>query len=493
MLLAMVVAMVPVGAAMADNLVAGSGDTSAYDKQTTKMKVSNVGDRVIENGNYIMEWAGDSQLLVGVEKYSKANKASVVTQVEHKPYYSQVWNFTYEFSSRTYIIKNKRSGKVLTVSGKAKSGSKIIQKKLASKSDKRQRWYLLSTKSGYKIYSAYNKKCVLTVNADVENTVLRGVKNNNKVSQRFWLHKAANWKPGATIRNGVYTLASGGSASTLLLGVPGSLSKPNTRLSVAANSNKLSQMWRFIEVKKPAGYYRIQNISSSLYLTVSGAKVVQSKYKAKNVQLWKPVVVDGGIRLVNRTNKVLDIEGGVANSNSKVSAGAVTAAAATQTWAISPTTTGITYACERGLNKANARAAMREGPYSWSDFKEYYITADLTAFEMNIFKRSDVGKAWVPFKRWSVASGKNKCTTEGDTCIYQKWEYYGDDSGYRAWYWNTIGDTAFHSVLCFKGTKSIKDSRTRGYISEGCIRVGMNNIKWIYYNCPIGTFVSRYY
>ena len=274
-----------------------------------------------------------------------------------------------------------------------------------------------------------------------------------------------------------------------------STKKTSTAKKSETSTAKKTTAKKTAPAKKAAGYYSIQVISSSLYLTNYNGKILQQKYKGLKSQLWKPIVTAQGVAFVDKQGYTLSVN----SKGGLVAWKSYSEQAPSQHWVLSPTTTGLTYACERGLQRANKVAATRNGRYRWSSFQKYYITADLTAFEFNIFKRSALGKAWVPYvQQWSIACGKNKCTTEADTIIYQHWEYHGDAKGYRAWYWSTIGGsgsatTAFHSQVCQPYSSTITDHRTKGYISQGCIRLSMEHAKWVYYNMPVGTFVSRYY
>ena len=53
------------------------------------------------------------------------------------------------------------------------------------------------------------------------------------------------------------------------------------------------------------------------------------------------------------------------------------------------------------------------------------------------------------------------------------------------------GDYLFHSVLCWPNG-AIADGRVGMALSHGCVRLEVQNAKWIYDNIPRGTTVVVY-
>lgn len=68
----------------------------------------------------------------------------------------------------------------------------------------------------------------------------------------------------------------------------------------------------------------------------------------------------------------------------------------------------------------------------------------------------------------------------GDT-----WEYFVSDfafdENYSAW--------AFHSTLYYAGTDVLLDDTVGAYISNGCVRLHIDEARWIFDNCDYGTTV----
>ena len=117
----------------------------------------------------------------------------------------------------------------------------------------------------------------------------------------------------------------------------------------------------------------------------------------------------------------------------------------------------------------------------------YLILVDTTANRVGIYSGS-VGK-WNEVKKWVCTTGaKSTPTVKGTFTVQGKGKSFG--SGYTCWYY---GNYLFHSVLYKQGSMSvIIDGRLGINASHGCVRLNINNAKWIYDNIPRGTKVVVY-
>ncbi|WP_417229670.1 L,D-transpeptidase family protein [Thermophilibacter sp.] len=93
---------------------------------------------------------------------------------------------------------------------------------------------------------------------------------------------------------------------------------------------------------------------------------------------------------------------------------------------------------------------------------------------------------------WACSPGKASTpTVVGDFTVQNKGYVFG--SGYSCYYWTQFyGDYLFHSVLYNPGTFQIQDGRLGQNLSHGCVRLALENAKWIYDNIPRGTKVVVY-
>ena len=104
------------------------------------------------------------------------------------------------------------------------------------------------------------------------------------------------------------------------------------------------------------------------------------------------------------------------------------------------------------------------------------------------------GGEWMPYRYFSCSvGGKNTPTPKGVHSIVYK-EYSFGDSDHTCYYASCFawGDYLFHSVLYLPNTFNILDGTLNSHRSQGCIRLAIENAKWIYNNIPMGTRVYIY-
>ena len=99
---------------------------------------------------------------------------------------------------------------------------------------------------------------------------------------------------------------------------------------------------------------------------------------------------------------------------------------------------------------------------------------------------------WQPVFYWQCSPGKASTPTVlGEYTVTGKGYVFGH--GYSCYYYTQFyGDYLFHSVLYDQGTFNIQDGRLGQNLSHGCVRLSLENAKWIYDNIPYGTKVVSY-
>ena len=134
---------------------------------------------------------------------------------------------------------------------------------------------------------------------------------------------------------------------------------------------------------------------------------------------------------------------------------------------------------------------------AWQKIKDnssntkYYIVVDTDACETMIFKGS--AGNWEPYKDFSCAPGADSTPTVKGTYTIQDRGYSFGTSSYTCYYWTRFyGNYLFHSVLYYANTKDIKDGRTGMRLSHGCVRLDIDNAKFIYDYMTEGTKVYIY-
>nr|WP_317359028.1 L,D-transpeptidase [uncultured Tyzzerella sp.] len=120
---------------------------------------------------------------------------------------------------------------------------------------------------------------------------------------------------------------------------------------------------------------------------------------------------------------------------------------------------------------------------------DYLIFTDIYRQLTYIFK----GKAqnWKIIKTIPCGTGLNESpTTRGIFKIYDKGEwFYSERLGSGAMYWLKFnGSYLYHSVAMDKN-KNIIDNTIGERCSSGCIRMALDDIKWVYDNIPKNTTV----
>lgn len=97
--------------------------------------------------------------------------------------------------------------------------------------------------------------------------------------------------------------------------------------------------------------------------------------------------------------------------------------------------------------------------------------------------------AWAPAKEFICSPGAPSTpTVKGQFTVQDKGYVFGH--GYSCYYYTQFhNDYLFHSVLYYQDTFRIQDGRLGQHLSHGCVRLAIENAKWIYDNIPRGTKV----
>lgn len=122
---------------------------------------------------------------------------------------------------------------------------------------------------------------------------------------------------------------------------------------------------------------------------------------------------------------------------------------------------------------------------------QWLILVDTKKNRVGIYQGSK--GMWQEKKYWKCTSGKASTpTVKGAYTVKSKGLKFG--SGYTCWYYTQFyGNYLFHSILYNPGSKtSIQDGRLGINASHGCVRLSLENAKWIYDNIPKGTKVYIY-
>lgn len=128
----------------------------------------------------------------------------------------------------------------------------------------------------------------------------------------------------------------------------------------------------------------------------------------------------------------------------------------------------------------------------YSSDTEWLILVDTSQNRTVVFKDGGYG-AWVVKKYFKCTTGAaSSPTVKGQFTVGARGLSFG--SGYTCWYWTQFkGNYLFHSVLYNPGSKtSLQDGRLGINASHGCVRLAIDDAKWIYDNIPSKTKVVVY-
>lgn len=101
---------------------------------------------------------------------------------------------------------------------------------------------------------------------------------------------------------------------------------------------------------------------------------------------------------------------------------------------------------------------------------------------------------WNCIQYWDCSDGAPSTpTVEGIFRVGSRGHHFFSGSSICYWYTQFYGNYLFHSVLYNRYTGGLADGRLGMALSHGCVRLDINNAKWIYDTIPTGTTVVVYH
>ena len=119
----------------------------------------------------------------------------------------------------------------------------------------------------------------------------------------------------------------------------------------------------------------------------------------------------------------------------------------------------------------------------------YLIAVDTKNFRTYIFTGSK--NNWKLVKNYVCSIGKPSTPTpKVNFTVGIKGLSFGERHGYKCRYYTQFkGNYLFHSII-YNLNGSVRDGRLGMALSDGCVRLSLENAKWIYENIPKGTLVN---
>lgn len=149
---------------------------------------------------------------------------------------------------------------------------------------------------------------------------------------------------------------------------------------------------------------------------------------------------------------------------------------------------GLSYSLDR---LPADQAAMMGKANLYSSSTPYIIMVNRSTHKVGVFQGWQGN--WNLIQYWDCADGAvSTPTVEGVFRVGSR-GYYFNSGAYRCYWWTQFyGDYLFHSVL-YNWSGVLQDGRVGMALSHGCVRLQINNAKWIYDTIPTGTTVVVYH
>lgn len=400
----------------------------------------------------------------------------------------------------TSSIMAVTSGLFVAADGTA-SGANVRQ--IVKSGDAVSRWIVKAAGDGtYYIRSAADRDKVLTVSNG--NVQIRG--SAGAASQKFVMKKT-DYRPPT----GIYYIASAVNTGYVIDVYDGSR-KMQANVQLFANNGSNAQKFEIID--KGYGYVAIRNVKSKHFLDVAGgsrkngANIWQYRDNGGDAQLFAAHRnMDGTYTFVNAgSGKVIDVAGGKAANGTNIQQYDSNGTAA-QKFVLQATSgsdgTPVDYSVYQppkpsgppssgGSGSPLIRDAIDRKAQGYSSATNYEILVNRSNHTVSIYRGSKGN--WTRIQRYACGDGKPSTPTiEGKFSVGIREKSFGD--GYTCWYATQIsGNYLFHSVLYYQGSMTrIKDGRLGMAVSHGCVRLAIENAKWIYDNIPRWTRIVIYH
>lgn len=148
-----------------------------------------------------------------------------------------------------------------------------------------------------------------------------------------------------------------------------------------------------------------------------------------------------------------------------------------------------------GQGTAQARS-FDKVVYANADPDKYYIEVDLTNKIITVYEKGEKSKKYDQIaKQFICTTGTDETPTPAGTFklneMRRRFGYFRKYDVYAQYWTNVSGGIYFHSVLYptpEEGNITRSSYRALGrQASHGCIRMLVEDARWLYYNCPSGT------
>lgn len=404
-------------------------------------------------------------------------------------------------AENTYTIQNLGSAKFLTadsagtVSQRAAAGTGAASGAStaagATAANPAQQWTPVITAHGIAFESVAHPGRVLdlTAGSTANGTRLQLWQVNNSPAQAFALASTTD-----TLPNGTYTLTVAN--TNLAIDVANASYASGANVQVFQSNNSGAQKWNV--ARNADGTYTIVNAASGKALDVaggsaySGANVQQYQPNGSAAQHWNITFDAGGYKIASAAGAggacVLDVSGGITSNGSAANGGNLQVYQSNNSVAQRFTLQPTTYVPPMPPTQLSMYTRA-QGRFSTTN---RLIMVDTTNCRVGIFS-GGMGY-WNMDAYWTCSTGKPSTPTViGEFTVTGKGYSFGENHGYSCYYYTQFyGDYLIHSIQYYANSFRVMDGRLGVHVSNGCVRMSIDQAKWIYDNIPYGTKVVTY-
>ena len=155
---------------------------------------------------------------------------------------------------------------------------------------------------------------------------------------------------------------------------------------------------------------------------------------------------------------------------------------------------GEYYEVRNGRMIGGPLAKMQSVANNQASSTNYIMIVDRATHRVGVFKGRK--NNWTNVKYYKCCVGKPSTPTiSGTYTVGSKGKYFDTGTKGRCWYYTQIsGNYLFHSVIYDRQStpKNIIDNSMDAAVSPGCVRLDLDNAKWIYDNIPKNTKIIIY-
>lgn len=450
------------------------------------------GDNVsIEDGVYTIVSKLDDQKVLDISGGSMDSGANLQLYENNG---TDAQKFIITKTGDTYRITSLNSGMTLDIAGGSiQSGTNVRQ--YFNNDTAAQRWVLRHTGDGTCYLVAGNNGAnVLDVSGGktADGTNLWVYAANGSDAQKFYL-KAVAYNP----ITGEFIFKNVANQSAVLDIKDGSR-KMQANLELYKSNGTCAQ--KFTIVNLGNGFVKIRNEKSRHVLDAAGAKTANGtnvqQYRDNGTMAQRWIVhqnADGSFSFINaNSSRVLDAAGGKTGNGTNIQLYSFNNSNA-QKFVLAKTT-GTDYAAiDYSVQVYRQLDAMDWKAQGYASNTGYAILVDCSQHLVSVYQGYQ--NHWTRIQRYSCGDGAASTPTKkGVFTVGIKEKYFGNSS-YRCWYATQFsGNYLFHSVLYYPAStpSRILDGTLGRGVSHGCVRLALDNAKWIYDNIPRNTRVVVY-